>query len=148
MKLFPDVHPATLHTVLAVNNNNFFLTVDKLLHAIKCKQQLSNEKDFCDKNRTANNLTNCCNFSFQCRKRTYPNEVVSVNDSLTCKCQDKNVKVINKSPENRHEGRAKKILRRCTSQTKTPNFEEGSNSKSETGTVLVLFTYTVGFSIS
>ncbi|CAG9853987.1 unnamed protein product [Phyllotreta striolata] len=37
MQLFPDTHPATLHTVLCLCNNNFFYAVDKLLYARKCK---------------------------------------------------------------------------------------------------------------
>lgn len=140
MKLFPDVHPATLHTVLAVNKNNFFLTVDKLLHAIRCKQQHSNQKDFSNKHCTENNLTNCWNINFQCRKRTHlNNDVVSVNDSFTCKCQYKNVKISDKSPQDLQEVRAKKILRTSTSQSKNSNSVESTINNPETGKVLILF---------
>ncbi|XP_050510699.1 uncharacterized protein LOC126887311 [Diabrotica virgifera virgifera] len=37
MQLFPETHPATIHTVLTLCNNNFFQAVDKLLYAKKCK---------------------------------------------------------------------------------------------------------------
>ncbi|GJQ77102.1 hypothetical protein Trydic_g23672 [Trypoxylus dichotomus] len=37
MQLFPEVHPATLHTVMTLCKNDFFSTVDKLLYAKKCK---------------------------------------------------------------------------------------------------------------
>ncbi|XP_048517691.1 uncharacterized protein LOC109535940 [Dendroctonus ponderosae] len=40
MQLFPDTHPATLHTVLTLSKSNFFLTIDKLLYAQKCKSDL------------------------------------------------------------------------------------------------------------
>ncbi|KAF2884544.1 hypothetical protein ILUMI_21637 [Ignelater luminosus] len=38
MQLFPDVHPATLHTVLVLCKSDFFRAVDKLLYAKRCKQ--------------------------------------------------------------------------------------------------------------
>lgn len=41
MQLFPDTHPATLHTVLTLSKNNFFYAIDKLLYAKKCKNNLS-----------------------------------------------------------------------------------------------------------
>ncbi|XP_072390010.1 uncharacterized protein [Diabrotica undecimpunctata] len=37
MQLFPETHPATIHTVLTLCNNSFFQAVDKLLYAKKCK---------------------------------------------------------------------------------------------------------------
>ncbi|CAH0559522.1 unnamed protein product [Brassicogethes aeneus] len=37
MQLFPDTHPATLHTVLTLCKNDFFCAVDKLLYAKRCK---------------------------------------------------------------------------------------------------------------
>nr|CAI5855947.1 unnamed protein product [Callosobruchus analis] len=37
MQLFPDTHPATLHTVLTLCKNDFFRAVDKLLYAKRCK---------------------------------------------------------------------------------------------------------------
>lgn len=37
MQLFPETHPATLHTVLTLCKNDFFSTVDKLLYAKRCK---------------------------------------------------------------------------------------------------------------
>lgn len=37
MQLFPDVHPATLHTVLSICKNDFFSAVDKILYAKRCK---------------------------------------------------------------------------------------------------------------
>ncbi|XP_057665500.1 uncharacterized protein LOC130899520 [Diorhabda carinulata] len=37
MQLFPETHPATIHTVLCLCKNNFFYAVDKLLYARKCK---------------------------------------------------------------------------------------------------------------
>lgn len=38
MQLFPETHPATLHTVLTLCENNFFRAVDKLLYAKHCKK--------------------------------------------------------------------------------------------------------------
>lgn len=38
MQLFPEVHPATLHTVLNLCKHDFFAAIDKLLYAKKCKQ--------------------------------------------------------------------------------------------------------------
>ncbi|XP_066150148.1 uncharacterized protein [Euwallacea fornicatus] len=40
MQLFPDTHPATLHTVLTLSGHNFFFAIDKLLYAQKCKIDL------------------------------------------------------------------------------------------------------------
>ncbi|KAL1505972.1 hypothetical protein ABEB36_005413 [Hypothenemus hampei] len=40
MQLFPDTHPATLHTVLTLSKCNFFVAIDKLLYAQKCKGDL------------------------------------------------------------------------------------------------------------
>lgn len=40
MQLFPEVHPATLHTVMTICKNDFFSTVDKLLYAKRCKDFL------------------------------------------------------------------------------------------------------------
>ncbi|CAG9823516.1 unnamed protein product [Phaedon cochleariae] len=37
MQLFPETHPATLHTVLSISKNDFFSAVDKLLYARRCK---------------------------------------------------------------------------------------------------------------
>nr|XP_023025590.1 uncharacterized protein LOC111513599 [Leptinotarsa decemlineata] len=37
MQLFPETHPATLHTVLSLCKNDFFCAVDKLLYARRCK---------------------------------------------------------------------------------------------------------------
>ncbi|XP_063909871.1 uncharacterized protein LOC135127355 [Zophobas morio] len=37
MQLFPDTHPATLHTVLVLCKNDFFCAVDKMLYAKRCK---------------------------------------------------------------------------------------------------------------
>lgn len=37
MQLFPDTHPATLHTVLMLCKNDFYSAVDKMLYAKKCK---------------------------------------------------------------------------------------------------------------
>lgn len=46
MQLFPDVHPATLHTVLNLCKHDFFAAIDKLLYAKKCKQVFtSRQKD-------------------------------------------------------------------------------------------------------
>lgn len=44
MQLFPDVHPATLHTVMTICQNNFFAAVDKLLYAKKCKEVYNSRK--------------------------------------------------------------------------------------------------------
>ncbi|XP_066248800.1 uncharacterized protein [Euwallacea similis] len=41
MQLFPDTHPATLHTVLTLSGHNFFFAIDKLLYAQKCKIDLN-----------------------------------------------------------------------------------------------------------
>lgn len=38
MQLFPEVHPATLHTVMTMCQNNFLAAVDRLLYAKKCKE--------------------------------------------------------------------------------------------------------------
>ncbi|XP_018331436.1 uncharacterized protein LOC108741225 [Agrilus planipennis] len=43
MQLFPEVHPATLHTVLFMCKNDFFCAVDKLLY-IKRLRQVGNNK--------------------------------------------------------------------------------------------------------
>lgn len=37
MQLFPETHPATLHTVMTLCKNDFFGAVDKLLYAKRCK---------------------------------------------------------------------------------------------------------------
>lgn len=55
MQLFPETHPATLHTVLTLCKNDFFCTVDKLLYAKRCKalyhrSQVVNKK--CPANRS------------------------------------------------------------------------------------------------
>lgn len=44
MQLFPDVHPATLHTVLVLCKSDFFCAVDKLLYAKRCKQMYNNRR--------------------------------------------------------------------------------------------------------
>lgn len=44
MQLFPEVHPATLHTVMSLCQNNFFAAVDKLLYAKKCKEVYNSRK--------------------------------------------------------------------------------------------------------
>lgn len=38
MQLFPSVHPATLHTVMTMCKSDFFVAVDRLLYAKRCKE--------------------------------------------------------------------------------------------------------------
>lgn len=45
MQLFPEVHPATLHTVMTLCKNDFFSTVDKLLYAKRCKELITNRRN-------------------------------------------------------------------------------------------------------
>ncbi|XP_017774809.1 PREDICTED: uncharacterized protein LOC108561405 [Nicrophorus vespilloides] len=45
MQLFPNVHPATLHTVMTLCKNDFFIAVDKLLYAKKCKELYQNRRN-------------------------------------------------------------------------------------------------------
>ncbi|KAK4882816.1 hypothetical protein RN001_006135 [Aquatica leii] len=52
MQLFPDVHPATLHTTLVLCKNNFFCAVDKLLYAKRCKAVYNEQKQFIHKTNT------------------------------------------------------------------------------------------------
>lgn len=44
MQLFPDVHPATLHSVMILCKNDFFGAVDKLLYAKRCKSYYMNQR--------------------------------------------------------------------------------------------------------
>lgn len=44
MQLFPDVHPATLHSVMTLCKNDFFGAVDKLLYAKRCKNYYMNQR--------------------------------------------------------------------------------------------------------
>lgn len=44
MQLFPDAHPATLHTVLMLCNNDFYSAVDTMLYAKKCKLACADKK--------------------------------------------------------------------------------------------------------
>lgn len=44
MQLFPDVHPATLHSVMSLCKNDFFGAVDKLLFAKRCKNYYINQR--------------------------------------------------------------------------------------------------------
>ncbi|KAF5302647.1 hypothetical protein FQR65_LT08488 [Abscondita terminalis] len=53
MQLFPDIHPATLHTTLVLCKNNFFCAVDKLLYAKRCKAAYNEQKQFIQKTSTA-----------------------------------------------------------------------------------------------
>ncbi|KAJ8921995.1 hypothetical protein NQ315_008633 [Exocentrus adspersus] len=55
MQLFPETHPATLHTVLSLCKNDFFCAVDKLLYAKRCKALYSRSQGVfkrCAMNRT------------------------------------------------------------------------------------------------
>ncbi|KAK9874983.1 hypothetical protein WA026_005798 [Henosepilachna vigintioctopunctata] len=45
MQLFPQTHPATLHTVLYLCKNDFFCAVDKLLYAKRCKMLYTNRRN-------------------------------------------------------------------------------------------------------
>lgn len=45
MQLFPDVHPATLHSVMSLCKNDFFGAVDKLLYAKRCKNYYMNQRN-------------------------------------------------------------------------------------------------------
>ncbi|KAF5276037.1 hypothetical protein FQA39_LY00833 [Lamprigera yunnana] len=51
MQLFPDVHPATLHTTLVLCKNNFFCAVDKLIYAKRCKAVYNEQKQFFQKTK-------------------------------------------------------------------------------------------------
>ncbi|XP_019868176.1 uncharacterized protein LOC109596995 isoform X2 [Aethina tumida] len=53
MQLFPEVHPATLHTVMTLSKNNFFSAVDKLLYAKRCKA-MYNKNQSLYKNKSQN----------------------------------------------------------------------------------------------
>ncbi|KAF7285418.1 hypothetical protein GWI33_010667 [Rhynchophorus ferrugineus] len=46
MQLFPDTHPATLHTVLTLSKNNFFYAIDKLLYAKKYKSNYNRRQNY------------------------------------------------------------------------------------------------------
>ncbi|XP_030758974.1 uncharacterized protein LOC115884511 isoform X2 [Sitophilus oryzae] len=50
MQLFPDTHPATLHTVLTLSKNNFFYAIDKLLYAKKYKSNYTRKQTYPYKN--------------------------------------------------------------------------------------------------
>lgn len=54
MQLFPDTHPATLHTVLTLCKNDFFCAVDKMLYAKRCKL-LCYKKNLIQKNHQSRN---------------------------------------------------------------------------------------------
>ncbi|XP_060524231.1 uncharacterized protein LOC132700733 isoform X2 [Cylas formicarius] len=58
MQLFPDTHPATLHSVLTLTKNNFFYAIDKLLYAKKCKSIYGKRHTRHSKNAGQNKMVN------------------------------------------------------------------------------------------
>lgn len=76
MQLFPNIHPATLHTVLVLCNNDFFPTVDKLLYAKKlmCSKKNLVQKKQQNKNffyGTEGEMTNLITRDFQTCQNNY-----------------------------------------------------------------------------
>lgn len=66
MQLFPDTHPATLHTVLTLCKNDFFCAVDKLLYAKRCKA-LYNRSQVMLKKHPVNRSHPYCNPNEHCK---------------------------------------------------------------------------------
>lgn len=77
MQLFPETHPATLHTVLTLCKNDFFCAVDKLLYAKRCKALYNRSQimfkrcssmrshPYCNPNEQCKNCTNTENNAFK-----------------------------------------------------------------------------------
>lgn len=76
MQLFPDVHPATLHTVLVLCKNQFFCAVDKLIYAKKCKEMYSNRSSACSaatSMKTNRHKPYPCNQTIPCQNEKFQN---------------------------------------------------------------------------
>ncbi|KAL3277424.1 hypothetical protein HHI36_012772 [Cryptolaemus montrouzieri] len=52
MQLFPQTHPATLHTVLYLCKNDFFCAIDKLLYAKRCKMLYNSRRSQLQQHKT------------------------------------------------------------------------------------------------
>lgn len=81
MQLFPDVHPATLHTVMSLCKNDFFASVDKLLYAKRCKEIYYSKKNgFHPYDKSNKTQRQCCHIN-----KTYLNsqELQKSNVSTT-----------------------------------------------------------------
>ncbi|KAG5888063.1 hypothetical protein JTB14_010039 [Gonioctena quinquepunctata] len=66
MQLFPETHPATLHTVLCLCKNDFFCAVDKLLYARRCKALYSRSQNVY-RRYPHNRAHPYCNYTEHCK---------------------------------------------------------------------------------